>query len=139
MALKITTQVGTDKGITSEAYILISEYKILKYGLASFKIEIYQSEAEKNASNSVSILNDNKVKNQQIGTDLFVPLLKNISQTTSITNVNTSGEEIITEEVIIVQVPDLSIANEVNIFTFGYSHLKAKLVDLFGEDNVVDC
>lgn len=139
MALKITTQVGTDKGITSEAYVLISEYKILKYGLASFTLEIYQSEAEKNASNNVSILNDNKVKNQQIGTDLLVPLLKDVSHTTSITNVNTSGEEIITEEVIIVKVPDLSMAKDVDIFTFGYSHLKTKLIGLFGEGNVVDC
>ena len=139
MALKITTQVGTDKGITSEAYVLISEYKILKYGLASFTLEIYQSEAEKNASNNVSILNDNKVKNQQIGTDLLVPLLKDVSHTTTITNVNTYGEEIITEEVIIVKVPDLSMVKEVDIFTFGYSHLKTKLVDLFGEGNVVDC
>jgi hypothetical protein len=42
-------------------------------------------------------------------------------------------------ETITVSVPDLSSAEGVDIFAFGYSHLKAKLVGLFGAENVVDC
>jgi hypothetical protein len=36
-------------------------------------------------------------------------------------------------------VADLSSAEGVDIFAFGYSHLKAKLVDLFTASKVVDC
>jgi len=46
MALKITTQIGTDKGITSEAYVRIADYQISKYGSANFRIELFQSEAD---------------------------------------------------------------------------------------------
>ena len=46
MALKITTQIGTDKGITAEAYVRITNYQLNKFGSASFQIEIFQSEAD---------------------------------------------------------------------------------------------
>ncbi len=46
MALKITSQIGTDKGITSEAYVRIADYQISKSGSANFRIEIYQSQSE---------------------------------------------------------------------------------------------
>jgi len=46
MALKITTQIGTDKGITSEAYVRIADYQISKYGSANFRIELFQSEED---------------------------------------------------------------------------------------------
>jgi len=36
-------------------------------------------------------------------------------------------------------VPDLSSAEVVDIFAFGYIHLKAKLVSLFSASKVEDC
>ena len=44
MALKITTQIGTNKGITSEAYIRISKYTIDKAGYGKFNLQIFQKE-----------------------------------------------------------------------------------------------
>ena len=43
------------------------------------------------------------------------------------------------EETISVTVPDLSSAEDKDIFEFGYGKLKEKLVELFGANNVVDC
>jgi hypothetical protein len=43
------------------------------------------------------------------------------------------------EETVTKTVPDMSGAEGVDIFAFGYGKLKAKLQDLFGEANVVDC
>ena len=46
MALKITTQIGTNKGITSEAYIRISKYTIDKAGYGKFNLQIFQKEED---------------------------------------------------------------------------------------------
>ena len=46
MALKITTQIGTNKGITSEAYIRISKYTIDKAGYGKFNLQIFQMEED---------------------------------------------------------------------------------------------
>ena len=128
MALKITTQIGTDKGITSEAYVRISNYQINKYGSALFNIDLFQSEEEANqVTSSVPGQMVMASQNKQIGNSLFVELTSEIE---------VEGP---TGEMITQKVPDLSLAQGVDIFTFGYSHLKTKLVDLFGEANVVDC
>lgn len=46
MALKITVPIGTDRGITSEAYVRITNYNISKSGSASFRLQIFQSQEE---------------------------------------------------------------------------------------------
>ena len=48
-------------------------------------------------------------------------------------------EEQDVEETITKTVPDLSSAEGIDVFEFGYAHLKTKLEGLFGADKVVDC
>lgn len=143
MALKITTQIGTDKGITSEAYVRISNYQLNKYGSASFQVEIFQSEADATPLSSATPgIIAGQARNQQIGDTIYVQLTKQEERTMSYPTVglDADGNQLPDRvETITVSVPDLSSAEGVDIFAFGYSHLKAKLVGLFGAENVVDC
>ena len=143
MALRITTQIGTDKGITSEAYVRISNYQLSKFGSANFQVEIFQSEEDAAPStNGMPGMMAGQARNQQIGDSIYVQLTRQEERTVSysVTGVDAEGNALPDRvETITIYVPDLSSAEGVDIFAFGYSHLKAKLVDLFGEDNVVDC
>lgn len=164
MALKITTQIGTDKGITSEAYVRIADYQISKYGSANFRIEIYQSQDDV-AATGTPIMMGGQARNQQIGENLYVSLTKEEQRTRTVTRMVpvqverevdgpvdeegnptapilhtvTEMQEQEIEETYTVTVPDLSGAEGIDVFEFGYSHLKAKLEGLFGAENVVDC
>jgi len=143
MALKITTQIGTDKGITSETYVRISNYQLSKFGSASFQIEIYQSEEDSVSSLAATPgIIAGQARNQQIGDTIYVQLTRQEERTTSYPTpgVDADGNPLPDRvETITVSVPDLSSAEGIDIFAFGYSHLKAKLVGLFGAENVVDC
>ena len=143
MALKITSQIGTDKGITSEAYVRISNYQLSKFGSANFLVEIFQSEEDATpAATAMPGMTAGQARNQQIGDSLFVSLTQQVEETISVPQlgVDEDGNALPNvDQVITKTVPDLSSAEGVDIFEFGYTHLKAKLVDLFGEDNVVDC
>ena len=167
MALKITTQIGTDKGITSEAYIRIADYQISKYGSANFRIEIYQSQADLTPASGAGYpaAYGGVARNQQIGESLYVPMTKEVTETVTVkrmvpvetteevtvpateeggepttqTVTRHSMEEQDVEETITKTVPDMSGAEEIDIFAFGYSKLKAKLDGLFGAENVIDC
>lgn len=125
MAIKIKSQIGTDKGITNDAYVRISEYQLSKYGSASFVIELYNSkeDADNVDSKQYNLL---KANNSEIGSSLDISLTKEI-------------EEEINGKTIVKVVPDLSSAIGMDIFYFGYSHLKKKLIDIFGKENVIDC
>lgn len=169
MALKITSQIGTDKGITSEAYVRIADYQISKSGSANFRIEIYQSQADVPVvGTAMPGPMGGSARNQQIGENLWVSLTKEIdvtvtekrmvpvqvqeeiqvpgpvdedgnpttvTQTTTRTEMQEQDVEVTYKRI----VPDLSTAEDVDIFAFGYGKLKAKLVELFGANNVVDC
>jgi hypothetical protein len=141
MGLKITTQIGTDLGITSNAYIRISDYQISKQSAsATFRIEIYQSQPEEGAIYGFGT----SARNQQIGDALYVSFMKPVEKTVTGTRITgyTEAQEPIEEsytETITVQELDLSGAEATNIFAFGYAKLKTKLQDLFGAGNVVDC
>jgi hypothetical protein len=168
MALKITKSIGTDKGITNEAYVRIADYQISKSGNANFRIQLYMSEADATpASASMGPMGGDQARNQAIGEYLSVPLTKQVDEvktrtmmrpvetevTRTRTVTNEAGEEVeeeytvmeyTTEEVseeytVTNTVPDLSSAEGVDIFAFGYSHLKAKLVSLFSAAKVEDC
>jgi len=169
MALKITSQIGTDKGITSEAYIRIADYQISKYGSANFRIEIYQSQADLTPTAGYPGPFTGAARNQQIGESLYVPMTKQVTETVTVKRmvpVQVEFEEQVTvpateeggepttqtvtrtrselqeqdvEEEITKTVPDMSGAEEIDIFAFGYGKLKAKLNDLFGAEHVVDC
>lgn len=171
MALRITSQIGTDRGITSEAYVRIADYQISKYGSANFRIELYQSQEDlivPGAYSGPGTSNNGLARNQQIGESLYVQMTKQVEETisvkrmvsvqvefeeevagepdadgnpttTTVTSTRTEIQEQDAEETIIKIVPDMSGAEGVDIFAFGYGKLKAKLQDLFGEANVVDC
>ena len=168
MALKITTQIGTDKGITSEAYVRIADYQISKYGSASFRIELFQSQEDATPALSYPGMGGGTARNQQIGESLYVALTKQVQETitvkrmvpveveveeevsgtpdadgnpttTTVTRTRTEMQEQDVEETITKTVPDLASAEGVDVFEFGYGHLKMKLEGLFGADNVVDC
>ncbi len=160
MALKITTQIGTDKGITSEAYVRIADYQVSKYGSASFRIELFQSQADSVNNNGMSPmpLSGGQARNQQIGDSLWVAMTKEVEATRTVQRnvevltdaVLDSEGEVITpasstwemqdvEEEYTKTVPDLSALEDGTIFAFAYGKLKEKLVTLFGAENVVDC
>ena len=168
MALKITKSIGTDKGITNEAYVRIADYQISKSGNANFRIQLYLNETDATPSNSsMGPTGTDQARNQAIGEYLSIPMTKEVTETKTRTMMqpvekdvvktrtitNEAGEEVseeytvkeyTTEEVtseytVTLTVPDLSSAEGVDIFAFGYSHLKAKLVSLFGAAKVEDC
>ena len=168
MALKITTQIGTDKGITSEAYVRIADYQISKYGSANFRIELFQSQEDATPAGSYPNMGGGIARNQQIGESLYVPMTKQVEETrtvqrmvpvqvefeeevpgpldeegnptsTTVTRTRIETQEQDVEETITKTVPDLSPAEGVDVFEFGYGHLKMKLEGLFGADKVVDC
>lgn len=168
MALKITTQIGTDKGITSEAYVRIADYQISKYGSANFRLELFQSQEDVASPGAAGIypgMGGGIARNQQIGESLYVAMTKQVEETVTVkrmVSVETTeevsvpspveGEEPTTqtvtrhtmeeqdvEETITKTVPDLSSAEGIDVFEFGYAHLKTKLSGLFGAEHVVDC
>jgi hypothetical protein len=116
MGLKITTQIGTDKGITSEAYIRIADCQISKYGTAILRIETFLTQADSVSEANVPVaLYDQLAHNRAIG-DMLQLSLK-----------DSNGR------------PDLTPVLSTAVFTYGYAQLKAKLITAFGEGNVVDC
>lgn len=159
MALKITTQIGTDKGITSEAYVRIADYSVSKYGSANFRIELFQSQADVTPSGTYPTpMGGGIARNQQIGENLWVALTKEVEATrtvqrsvevvtpatlsedgTIVTPESRTWEMQDVEETYMSTVSDLSPLEEGTIFAFAYGKLKAKLADLFGAENVVDC
>lgn len=167
MALKITKSIGTDKGITNEAYVRISDYQISKGGIANFRIQLFLNQSEATPiDNNMFSYEQNIARNQQIGDYLSIPLNKEVEKTltrkvfraveTEVTRTRTvvaedgtesteeyTATEFVNTEVdedytVTVTVPDLSSAEGVDIFAFGYGHLKAKLVSLFTAAKVED-
>lgn len=159
MALKITTQIGTDKGITSEAYVRIADYQVSKYGSASFRIELFQTQGDSVSNNMYPMpAGTGQARNQQVGDNLWVAMTKEVEATRTVQRrvevitdaVLDSEGEIVTpasstwemqdvEETYTATVPDLTPLEDETIFEFGYAKLKDKLVGLFGAENVVDC
>ena len=170
MALKITSEIGTDQGITSEAYVRIVNYNINKGGAANFALQLFNSEA---AATSLSLNIPAGLgfvaRNAKIGEHFNVPLTKEQSSTFTVsrpvpTEVEVTEEVIVpggedgsepttqtitktvmqtvmteVEETTVKIVPDMTSVIGVDIFSFGYGHLKSHLESLFGEGNVVDC
>jgi hypothetical protein len=161
MALKITTQIGTDKGITSEAYVRIADYQVSKYGSANFRVELFQTQADSVVTNGTyptPAMGVGQARNQQIGENLWVTLTKEVEATRTVqrsvevvipatvsedgtieTPAGSTWEMQDVEETYTATVPDLSALEDGTIFAFAYSKLKEKLVTLFGAENVVDC
>jgi hypothetical protein len=151
MALKITTQIGTDKGITSEAYVRIADYQVNKYGSANFRLELFQSQDDSVASSGPMPYTP-QAKNQQIGDSLSVPLTKEVEKTRTAqrsVEVDVEATDDVpahktwvmqdVEETYNAVVPDLTPLEGVDIFEFAYGKLKTKLQGLFGAESVIDC
>jgi hypothetical protein len=154
MAIKITKQIGTDLGITSEAYLRITNYNVQKGGFANFQTQLYlNAEAATSASSLYPgpAMGGQTARNQQIGDNLNVDLRvpsesivyrtvttpsQSIGESGSITytNVETQVSESVT-----IMVPDLSQVEEANIFEFGYAKLKEKVAEVFGTGSYQDC
>ena len=65
MAIKVTSQIGTNGGITNQAYIRISSYLIDKTNsITRFNLEIFNQESDKNDRNNV-------VTNKEIGAFVY--------------------------------------------------------------------
>jgi hypothetical protein len=153
MALKITTQIGTDKGITSEAYVRIADYQVSKYGSANFRVELFQTQEDSVSNNTYpATIGGGQARNQQIGENLWVAMTKEVEATRTVQR----SVEVVTpateeapesrtwemqdvEETYTATAPDLSALEDGTIFAFAYGKLKEKLVTLFGAENVVDC
>lgn len=85
MGLKITKEIGTDKGITSEAYVRIADYQISKHGSANFRIELFQSQAGAGVSGMYAMpIGGGAAKNQQIGESLWIPMNKEVTETVTV-------------------------------------------------------
>jgi hypothetical protein len=157
MALKITAPLGTDRGITSEAYVRIADYQVSKYGSANFRVELFLNQ-EDTVSTDRPMWGGSQARNQQIGESVGVQMTKEVEATRTIqqrvevlvAEVLDSEGEIVTpasrtwemqdvEETYMKTVPDMSPLEDGTIFAFGYAKLKDKLVELFGAENVVDC
>jgi hypothetical protein len=154
MGLKITTQIGTDKGITSEAYVRIADYQVNKYGSANFRLELFQSQEDSTQplTGPAPMPFMPQARNQQIGDFLSVPLIKEVEKTRTIKkNVEVDVEATDdapahktwvmqdVEETYTTTVPDLTPLEGIDIFEFAYGKLKDKLEVLFGENSIVDC
>jgi hypothetical protein len=160
MALKITKSIGTNRGITQNAYVRIADYQISKFGSANFRIQLFMDEAAAKESNSMM---GSQAQNIEIGESLNVSLMSEVEETYTYTQTvqeekdvvktytNEAGEEIseTVKEMVPVEkemtgtrksmVVDLSSVQGVDIFTFGYAKLKEKLISLYGASKVEDC
>jgi hypothetical protein len=169
MALKITSEIGTDQGITNEAYVRIVNYNINKGGQANFALQVFNSEATATAlSLNIPAGSGVVAKNAKIGESFHVALTKEVATTYTVsrpvpTEVEVTEEVIVpgvdgepdttetitktviqtvmtdVEETTVKIVPDMTPVIGVDVFAFGYGKLKPHLESLFGEGNVVDC
>jgi hypothetical protein len=71
--------------------------------------------------------------------EVTVPAAEEGGEPTTQTVTRHSMEEQDVEQEVTKTVPDMSGAEEIDIFAFGYGKLKAKLDELFGAEHVIDC
>jgi hypothetical protein len=141
MALKVTKSIGTNRGITNEAYIRIADYQISKSGSANFRVQLYMNEA---AAKENSMMMGAQAQNIEIGESLNVSLMKEVEETYTYTQTvqeekevvktytNDAGEEVseTVKEMVPVEkemtgtrksnVIDLSPLQGVDIFAYAY-------------------
>lgn len=163
MGLKITKQIGTNRGLTSEAYVRIANYEVMKSGYFKIWLQVFQSQEDTVQKEGEAPMFKESVS-LEIGSLLDIPLQKELTKmvmrnqlvdepsTITVPKFDENGVTIGSEEKEIMRktlkeveveeaysVPDLTILNGKDIFEFGYTKLKEKLVGLFGEENVIDC
>lgn len=167
MALKITKKIGTDQGITSEAYVRIVNYNINKNGIANFALQTFMSATNAEGVSTSTPGASGTVRNTAIGDTFQVFLQKEVEEKYTVMKpvakeveieqtVGTTDEEgnptteVVkqkvtqtvleeVEETRIALVPDLSLLVGQDIFQFAYAKLKEKLSTEFGASYVKDC
>ena len=167
MALKITKKIGTDMGITNEAYIRIVNYNINKNGVANFALQTFMSAADAATISANLPSSAGTVKNVAIGEHFTVnllkeevgiqrvmrPIQKEVEVEQTVTTIDEDGNTVTelvvqkvmqtimeeVEETYPIFVPDLSSLKDQDIFSFAYGKLKEKLAVEFGKTYVVDC
>jgi hypothetical protein len=164
MALKITKQIGTSRGITDSAYIRIVNYSINKYGYLQLNTQMFLSD-EQAAVPLDQVVAGMECFNHEIGNMFKIPLTQTLTRTVEKVvmvdeeyekkipilddNGNYTGQfntEMVTQTIPKkmeveeeYQVPNLAILDGQNVFEFGYNYLKQKLVAIFGSENITDC
>jgi hypothetical protein len=165
MALIVNTPIGTDRGLTNNAYIRINEYRVLKTGECIFDIHIYKTKEDAIIADSnvgtYGKANHLTCMSLEIGKTLNINLAreivkevtvpKDIPITATVQKTIGSGTSMktytVTESKVeqqmhtyetTLKVADWTTLEAHNIFEFGYAMLKDRLVELYGEENVVD-
>lgn len=164
MALKITAQIGTNRGITNSAYLRIVNYQISKFGYLQLNTQMFLNEEQASVPMG-QIVAGMECFNVQIQNMLMIPLTKTLTRTVNKTVMveeeyekktpiydedgkltGTYDTEMSTHKVPKqmdveeeYQVPDLSLIENQDIFSFGYAKLKEKLIETFGAENIIDC
>jgi len=163
MALKITKEIGTNRGITSGAYLRIYNYQISKSGYLQLNIQMFLNEDVANIPFD-QIVSGMECFNSEVQNMVRIPLTKTLTKTVTKTVMVEEEQEVkipiyvdgaytnefktetrtvkIPKEMEVeeeYQVPDLSQIEGVDIFAFGYDHLKTKLSEAFGAENIIDC
>lgn len=156
MGLQINTQIGTVDGITSTAYVRITNYSISKQGHANFTLETFMTKEDSLPQIVITMANMMKrpTQSNQIGSNFTVSLMKEESTVVmvpgtvsrEVSYTNAEGEVItetrefneLVEQTVVKEVPDLAQLETVSIFTFAYTKLKDKLKETFGATKVVD-
>lgn len=167
MALKITKKIGTDMGITNEAYIRIVNYNINKNGVANFALQTFMSAADAEAITTSLPGSAGTVKNVAIGDHFTVnllkeeqgiqrvmrPIQKEVEVEQTVTTMDEDGNPVTelvvqkvmqtimeeVEETYPIFTPDFTSLKEQDLFSFAYGKLKEKLALEFGKTYVVDC
>ena len=167
MALKVNTQVGTNKGITNELYVRISVYQINKVGFLRGNLELFMNEDDSKLPESEITSRNLRCYNSQIDDHVIIPLGKLGEKTLKVRKPHTTIEEVTetsyvkgedgkmevitktvpkhitremeVEEKLSVKVPYIDLIKNVDVFEFTYTILKDKLISLYGEENIEDC
>lgn len=109
MGLKITTEIETSKGTTTEAYVRICGYIVSKYSNVVLMLELFNAQADIEGKTTATETSEVIAKNEVIGQTIYIPSI------------------------------DTATLENVSIFAYGYEKLKEKLVGLYGAENIVDC
>lgn len=109
MGLKITTEIETSGGKTSEAYVRICGYIVSKYSNVVLMIELFNKQSDLEGLETATQVNDVQVSCGEVGKTIYIPNL------------------------------EVEALENVSIFAYGYEKLKDKLIGLFGAENIVDC
>jgi hypothetical protein len=163
MAIKINKPIGTDRGITSEAYVRVVNYTISKLGYARFDLEIFLSEEDaKSSPTPYGTGHASPARSQEIGYELSVQLMENklvMEKQVTHEQVDVTEERLVEGsdpeeyETVVVgstmvakeidveverMMPTLAPIEEAGLFAFAYAKLKEKLDGIYGEAYVLN-